>query len=103
MNKHNDPKTGKTEHPDQRPTELGPTSGGMGSMGSVGPRSQEPSLEEKLGVDEDDQAEKTDNAHKTTSPESLSDTTAPQAPNNAVSTAKDLDHERPGGMSGGLG
>jgi len=42
------PKTPNTDR-EQRPTDPGPTTGGMGSVGS---QPDEPSLEEKLGMDE---------------------------------------------------
>ena len=155
MNKPNDPRTDQITHTEQQPTDPGPTTGGMGSMGS---QADEPSLEEKLGaprkaatepqhtghaakegiagfhpdpfseelmegsggptspagmrLDPDtdgrvntgtgDQPANTGGSRTGTPPEPV-DTAAPQAPDNSGSSAADLDHERSGGMSGGLG
>ena len=47
MRTPNDPRTDRIRHPEQQPTDPGPTSGGMGRMG---PQPDEPGLEEKLGA-----------------------------------------------------
>jgi len=46
MNKPKDPRTDQIKKREQQPTDPGPTTGGMGSIGS---QPDEPSLEEKLG------------------------------------------------------
>jgi len=158
MKKPIDPRTDQIKPTEQQPTDPGPTSGGMGSMGS---QPDEPSLEEKLGTaprkekrtepqhtghaarqgvagfHHDPQAEALpEGNHGAATPASLQldadskgrvntgtgdqpgnsggsrtgtpstpapDTVVPQAPDNTGSTTEDQDHERSGGMSGGLG
>lgn len=97
-----------TKRKDQDPATPGPTTGGMGSMG---PQPDEPTLEEKLGVDDapHDEATKgqreeprqTHGARQGPPPaheertSASDDATVPHAPDNRGSTDKDLDHERP--------
>lgn len=158
MEKPKDPRADRIQPTDQQPTEPGPTSGGMGS---VGQQPDEPSLEEKPGFgmkkDATTDAQHTGHAaqrgvagfHHAPEEEALPegsggpatpagmqldaeswgrantgtgdqpgntggsrigtplepppDTTATKAPSTTNSSVADLDHERSGGMSGGLG